>query len=70
MIRIIIAIVTVIIIAFVAYCIKYRNKFQLIFAFGKNGRTRVLEQFDEQKTIALYKHKLQEYFLTEGHELC
>jgi hypothetical protein len=27
-----------------------------------------LQQFDEQKTIALYKHKLQEYFLTEEHE--
>lgn len=41
-----------------------------LIEFGKNGRARVLEQFDEQKTIALYKHKLQEYFLTEGHELC
>ena len=37
-------------------------------SFGKNGRSHVLQQFDEQKTIALYKHKLQEYFLTEEHE--
>ena len=37
-------------------------------SFGKNGRSHVLQQFDEQKTIALYRHKLQEYFLTEEHE--
>jgi glycosyltransferase involved in cell wall biosynthesis len=34
-------------------------------AFGKNGRTHVLRYFDEQLTIALYKHKLQEFFLTD-----
>lgn len=34
-------------------------------AFGKNGRTHVLQHFDEQKTIALYKHKLQEFFLAD-----
>lgn len=33
--------------------------------FGKNGRTHVLQQFDEQKIITLYKHKLQEYFQSE-----
>ena len=31
-------------------------------AFGKNGRTHVLKHFDEQKTIALYKRKVQEIF--------
>ena len=39
-------------------------------AFGKNGRTHVIKHFDEQKTIALYKRKLQEYLLTENHESC
>lgn len=39
-------------------------------AFGKNGRTHVIKHFDEQKTIALYKRKLQEYFLVENHESC
>ena len=34
-------------------------------AFGKNGRTHVLRYFDEQLTISLYKHKLQEFFLTD-----
>ena len=39
-------------------------------AFGKNGRTHVIKHFDEQKTIALYKRKLQEHFLVENHESC
>lgn len=38
--------------------------------FGKNGRTHVIKHFDEQKTIALYKRKLQEYFLVENHKSC
>lgn len=38
--------------------------------FGKNGRTHVIKHFDEQKTIALYKRKLQEHFLVENHESC
>lgn len=37
-------------------------------AFGKNGRTHVLQQFDEQKVIVQYKHKLQEYFSSEHNE--
>jgi glycosyltransferase involved in cell wall biosynthesis len=39
-------------------------------AFGKNGRTHVLQHFDEQRIINVYKHKLQEFFLTDSEESC
>ena len=37
-------------------------------AFGKNGRTHVLKHFDEKQTIAIYKHKLSEFFSVDEHE--
>jgi glycosyltransferase involved in cell wall biosynthesis len=40
----------------------------VLTAYGEYGREHVVAQFDEKKTIDLYKNKLQEYFLTEEHE--